>query len=50
MCRWLVFCDEELAEGDEVAIGENVHVTHPDNFNQLRGVLTRLLHKIPKAA
>jgi CheY-like chemotaxis protein len=46
----VVFCIEEIAEGDEVAIGENVHVTRPDNFNQLRSLLARLLHRIPKAA
>jgi len=46
----VVFCIEEIAEGDEVAIGQNVHVTRPDNFNQLRGLMTRLLSKIPKAA
>ena len=46
----VVFCVDEIAQGDEVAIGENVHVTRPDNFNQLRSLLARLLHKIPKAA
>jgi CheY-like chemotaxis protein len=46
----VVFCVDEIAEGDEVAIGENVHLTRPDNFNQLRGLLARLLHRIPKAA
>ena len=46
----VVFCVDEIAQGDEVAIGENVHVTRPDNFNQLRGLLARLLHRIPKAA
>jgi CheY-like chemotaxis protein len=46
----VVFCVDEIAEGDEVAIGENVHVTRPDNFNQLRSLLARLLHSIPKAA
>lgn len=46
----VVFCVNEIAEGDEVAIGENVHVTRPDNFNQLRSLLARLLHRIPKAA
>jgi hypothetical protein len=46
----VVFCIEDIAEGDEVPIGRNVHVTRPDNFNQLRGLITRLLHKIPKAA
>ena len=46
----VVFCVDEIAEGDEIAIGENVHVTRPDNFNQLRGLLARLLRRIPKAA
>jgi CheY-like chemotaxis protein len=39
----VVFCPEGVDEGDEVAIGENVHLTHPDNFNQLRGLIARLL-------
>src|SRR5215204_3289715 len=39
----VVFCIEEIAEGDEIAIGANVHVTRPDNFNQLRSLLARLL-------
>lgn len=43
----VVFCVEEIGEGDEVALGENVHVTRPDNFNQLRRLLTRLLHEVP---
>lgn len=46
----VVFCIEEVDEGDEVAIGQNVHVTRPDNFNQLRSLLTRLLHQVPIAA
>ena len=46
----VVFCVDEIAEGDEVAIGENVHVTRPDNFNQLRSLLARLLTRIPQAA
>ena len=46
----VVLCVEEIAEGDEVAIGKNVHVTRPDNFNQLRSLLARLLHRIPQAA
>jgi CheY-like chemotaxis protein len=46
----VVFCIEEIAEGDEVAIGQNVHITRPDNFNQLRSLIVRLLCKIPKAA
>ena len=46
----VVFCIDEIAQGDEIAIGENVHVTRPDNFNQLRDFLSRLLQRIPKAA
>jgi CheY-like chemotaxis protein len=46
----VVFCIGEIGEGDEIAIGQNVYVTRPDNFNQLRGLLGRLLHKIPIAA
>jgi len=46
----VVFCVGEIAEGDEVAIGQNVHITHPDNFNQLRALLTRLLNRILTAA
>jgi len=46
----VLFCVEDIGEGDEVAVGRNVHVTRPDNFNQLRGLLTRLLHQIPHAA
>lgn len=42
----VVFCIEGLAEGEEVEIGENVHVTRPDNFNQLRGLIGRLLNQI----
>ena len=45
----VVFCSEEIGEGDEVALGQNLHVTRPDNFNQLRALLTRLLN-IPIAA
>src|SRR4029453_12755753 len=46
----VVFCVEEIAEGDEVSIGKNVHVARPDNFNQLRSLLARLLDRIPRAA
>jgi len=46
----VVFWVDEIAEGAEVAIGNNVYVARPDNFNQLRSLLTRLLSKTPKAA
>ncbi len=46
----VVFCIEEIGEGDEVAIGQNTFITRPDNFNQLRNLLAHLLQKIPAAA
>ena len=46
----VAFCIEEIREGEEVALGQNVHVTRPDNFNQLRGLLVRLLNRIQIAA
>lgn len=39
----VVFCVESLDEGAEVEIGENVYLTRPDNFDQLRGLVRRLL-------
>jgi two-component system response regulator MprA len=39
----VLFCIEDIAEGEEVAIGRNVYITRPDNFNQLRSLLGRLL-------
>jgi DNA-binding response OmpR family regulator len=41
----VVFCIEGIAEGDEVEIGDNVHLARPDNFNQLRRLIARLLTK-----
>jgi CheY-like chemotaxis protein len=42
----VVFCIENIGEGDEVAIGRNIHITRPDSFNQLRSLLARLLEPI----
>ena len=39
----VVFCVVGLDEGAEVAVGYNVYLTRPDNFDQLRGLLKRLL-------
>ena len=46
----VIFCFDEISEGAEVAIGKNVHIAQPDNFNQLRDLLSRLLRKISTAA
>lgn len=39
----VVFCADDIPEGEEVAIGGNVYLTNPDNFNQLRSLVARLL-------
>lgn len=39
----VIFCSEAVGEGEEVALGNQVYVTRPDNFNQLRRFLGRLL-------
>lgn len=41
----VVFCVPTLEEGAEVALGGNVHATRPDNFNQLRAFMRRLLEE-----
>jgi len=46
----VIFCIESIDEGDDLAIGENLYVSRPDNFNQLRRLLTRLLQEVPLAA
>ena len=39
----VIFCSEAVDEGDEIDLGSNIYVTRPDNFNQLRSFLRRLL-------
>jgi len=39
----VIFSFDEITEGAEVAIEKNVHIAQPDNFNQLRGLLSHLL-------
>lgn len=46
----IIFCVGELKEGNEVAVGHNIYLTHPDNFNQLRSFISRLLLRFPSAA
>ena len=41
----VVFCVQDIPEGEEVAIGGNVYLTNPDNFNHLRSLIARLLLK-----
>lgn len=44
---FVVFCVTSLNEGAEVLAGYNVYMTRPDNFDQLRAILSRLLRKLP---
>jgi CheY-like chemotaxis protein len=46
----VIFCIDEVGQGAEVALGQNVYVTCPDNFDQLRNLLARLLRVIPSPA
>ena len=39
----IIFCVGELREGGEADIGHNIYLAHPDNFNQLRDFIARLL-------
>jgi CheY-like chemotaxis protein len=41
----VIFCVPTIPEGAEVEVDKNVYVTRPDNFNQLREFLHRLLCK-----
>jgi len=42
----VIFCSPTVAEGAEVEIANNIHLTRPDNFDQLRLFLHRLLHPL----
>ncbi len=44
----VVFSVPSLDEGTEVGAGYNVYLTRPDNFDQLRALLSRLLRKLPQ--
>jgi CheY-like chemotaxis protein len=39
----VIFSLTSVPEGAEEELGGNIYVTAPDNFNQLRGMLTRIL-------
>jgi CheY-like chemotaxis protein len=39
----VIFCVPTIPEGAEMEVSKNVYLTRPDNFNQLRGLLHRLL-------
>ena len=46
----VIFCIQGIDQGEEVAIARNVYITRPDNFNQLRSLIARLLNGISIAA
>jgi CheY-like chemotaxis protein len=37
------FCVTTIPEGAEIEVEKKIYLTRPDNFNQLRGLLRRLL-------
>ena len=39
----VIFCVPTIPEGAEMEVSKNVYLTRPDNFNQLRDLLRRLL-------
>jgi CheY-like chemotaxis protein len=43
----VIFCVPTIPEGAEMEINKNVYVTRPDNFDQLRNFLHRLLQHHP---
>jgi CheY-like chemotaxis protein len=46
----VIFCIPTVDEGAEVALGRNVFVTRPDNFDQLRRLLGRLVPGLSPSA
>lgn len=46
----LIFSSDEFAEGGEMAIGQNVYLIDPDNFDQLRRLMARLLSDTPNVS
>ena len=43
----VIFCIPSIAEGAEIALGRNIYITRPDNFDQLRTFLKHLLRASP---
>jgi CheY-like chemotaxis protein len=43
----VIFCIPSIAEGAEIALGRNIYIARPDNFNQLRTFLKHLLQASP---
>jgi CheY-like chemotaxis protein len=45
----VIFCVATLAEGADAEVGDNIYVTRPDNFDQLRRLLNRLVGRRQEA-
>lgn len=45
----IIFCADEIQQGDEVNVERNIYLTYPDNFNQLRSFISRLLLQFQNA-
>jgi CheY-like chemotaxis protein len=43
----IIFCDPDLQEGEERCLADNIHLTRPDNFDQLRNLVRRLVEATP---
>jgi len=41
----VLFAVTNLEEGSEIKIEPNIYLTHPDNFNQLRRLINRLVRR-----
>jgi CheY-like chemotaxis protein len=39
----VIFCVASIPQGAEMEVAENIYLTRPDNFDQLRALLRRLL-------
>jgi DNA-binding response OmpR family regulator len=42
----VIFCTQTIPEGVEIEIDSSLYLIRPDNFNQLRGFLGRLLSQL----
>jgi CheY-like chemotaxis protein len=42
----VIFCVPTIPEGAEMEVDKNIYLTRPDNFNQLREFLHRLLCRV----
>jgi two-component system, OmpR family, response regulator MprA len=42
----VIFDDDSIAEGEELNMGDQVYLIRPDNFNQVRALIRRLLASV----